>query len=88
MSDGWGCCATGTGGKVIWFSRRARAIERAPLVPIRPAPSLRTARPMPRKAPVPALAGSAPTRLLTAAADVGVRDPEGSPSATVPGTSL
>ena len=33
MSDGWGCCATETGSKVIWFSQRARAGERVPLVP-------------------------------------------------------
>ncbi|GAA2632093.1 pep a2 [Streptomyces vastus] len=89
VSDGWGCCATGTGGKIIWFSRRARAIERAPLVPIRPAPSLRTARPMPREAPVPALAGSAPTSLLTAAtADARARDSEGTPTGSVPRTHL
>lgn len=58
LSDGWGCCATGAGGKIIWFSWRARAAERAPLVPPAPAPSLREARRMPRALPVPALAGS------------------------------
>ncbi|MFD1659280.1 pep a2 [Streptomyces caeni] len=48
LSNGWGCCATDTGGKIIWFSQRARAAERAPLVPVRPAPSLHDARPLPR----------------------------------------
>jgi hypothetical protein len=75
QSDGWGCCATGTGGKIIWFSRRARAVERAPLVPAVPVPSLSEARRMPREAPIPALAGSEPTNLL---ADVAVgADPRG-----------
>lgn len=58
LSDGWGCCATGAGGKIIWFSWRARAAERAPLSPPAPAPSLREARRMPRALSVPALAGS------------------------------
>ncbi|GAB2969454.1 hypothetical protein GCM10023080_035890 [Streptomyces pseudoechinosporeus] len=89
VSDGWGCCATGTGGRIIWFSRRARAVERAPLVPTTPAPSLRAARPMPREAPVPALAGPVSASLLTAAApDAGSRNPEGSPSGTVVRTSI
>jgi hypothetical protein len=89
VSDGWGCCATGSGGRIIWFSRRARAVERAPLVPTSPAPSLRVARPMPREAPVPALAGSAPASLLTAAApDAGSREPAGSPSGTVVRTCI
>jgi hypothetical protein len=61
-SDGWGCCATETGSKVIWFSQRARAGERAPLVPAAPAPSLREARQVPREVPVTALAGAASTR--------------------------
>ncbi|MCX4911358.1 pep a2 [Streptomyces sp. NBC_00878] len=60
LSDGWGCCGTGTGGKIVWFSRRARAIERAPLVPAVPVPSLREARRMPREMPVRALAVSMP----------------------------
>ncbi|MFE0678021.1 pep a2 [Streptomyces sp. NPDC058867] len=54
ISDGWGCCATATGAKVIWFSRRARAFERLPLVPLGPAPSLRERRRVPRAAVVPA----------------------------------
>ncbi|MFJ2610373.1 pep a2 [Streptomyces sp. NPDC091279] len=41
MSDGWGCCATANGGKVIWFSQRARAGERVPRVPRTPVPTLR-----------------------------------------------
>jgi hypothetical protein len=59
LSDGWGCCATGAGGKIIWFSRRARAAERAPLVPTGPRPGLREARQAPRETalPVPAFAG-------------------------------
>jgi hypothetical protein len=60
-SDGWGCCATETGSKVIWFSQRARAGERAPLVPIAPAPEDREARNVPREVPVAGLAGPAST---------------------------
>jgi hypothetical protein len=59
MSDGWGCCATDTGSKVIWFSQRARTGERVPRVPTAPAPSLREVRQVPREMPVAALA--APT---------------------------
>ncbi|WP_210583905.1 pep a2 [Streptomyces sp. GESEQ-35] len=57
-SDGWGCCATDTGSKVIWFSQRARAGERIPLVATAPAPSLREVLRVPREVPVAALAGS------------------------------
>jgi hypothetical protein len=56
MSDGWGCCATDTGAKVIWFSRRARACEGVPLIPAPPAPTLREGRRAPRD--VPAFAGT------------------------------
>ncbi|MFJ4468158.1 pep a2 [Streptomyces sp. NPDC089424] len=56
MSDGWGCCATETGSKVIWFSQRARAGERVPLVPKAPAPDLREGLQVPRAMPVAALA--------------------------------
>ncbi|MFE9611527.1 pep a2 [Streptomyces sp. NPDC006012] len=56
MSDGWGCCASETGSKIIWFSQRARAGERVPLVPIAPEPSLRQVRQVPRLVPVAALA--------------------------------
>ncbi|WP_432135398.1 MULTISPECIES: pep a2 [unclassified Streptomyces] len=59
MSDGWGCCATNGGGNVIWFSQRARADERAPLVPVAPAPSLREGLQVPRAVPVAVLAGAA-----------------------------
>ncbi|MER6359224.1 pep a2 [Streptomyces sp. NPDC001634] len=48
LSNGWGCCATNTGGKIIWFSQRARAGDHALLVPVGPAPSLRETRPLPR----------------------------------------
>lgn len=64
MSDGWGCCATDNGSKVIWFSQRARAGERVPLVPVAPAPSLREVLQVPREMPAVALAGQ-------------VRDPDG-----------
>ncbi|MCI3273772.1 pep a2 [Streptomyces cylindrosporus] len=57
-SDGWGCCATDTGSKVIWFSQRARAGERVPLVPVAPAPSLREVRQLPREVPAVALAAA------------------------------
>ncbi|MFE6286394.1 pep a2 [Streptomyces sp. NPDC057877] len=60
-SDGWGCCATDTGSKVIWFSQRARAGERVPLVPTAPAPRLRETLQVPRELPVAALAGPAST---------------------------
>jgi hypothetical protein len=60
MSDGWGCCASDTGSRIIWFSQRVRADERAPLVPKAPAPSLREGRPTPRSAVrVAVLAGRA-----------------------------
>ncbi|UXY25779.1 pep a2 [Streptomyces sp. HUAS TT20] len=58
-SDGWGCCASDTGSKIIWFSRRARSGERVPLVPTAPAPSLRHVRQVPREMPVAALAAPA-----------------------------
>ncbi|MCX4878467.1 MULTISPECIES: pep a2 [unclassified Streptomyces] len=57
MSDGWGCCATDNGSKVIWFSQRARAGERVPLVPLAPAPSLREVLKVPREARAALLAG-------------------------------
>ncbi|MFF7557869.1 pep a2 [Streptomyces olivaceus] len=48
-SDGWGCCATDTGAKVIWFSRRARSGERVPLVATSPAPITREGLEVPRE---------------------------------------
>ncbi|HET9381600.1 MAG TPA: pep a2 [Streptomyces sp.] len=59
MSDGWGCCATGTGSKIIWFSQRARAGQRVPLVPLVPAPTLRDGLDLPRRPAVTVLAGDA-----------------------------
>lgn len=59
ISDGWGCCASETGSKIIWFSQRARAGERVPLVPTAPAPSLRQVRQVPRATPAAALAARA-----------------------------
>ncbi|AWW41219.1 MULTISPECIES: hypothetical protein [Streptomyces] len=56
-SDGWGCCATDTGSKVIWFSQRARAGQRVPLVPKAPAPNLREGLQVPRELPAVTLAG-------------------------------
>ncbi|MFD8725353.1 pep a2 [Streptomyces sp. NPDC059629] len=56
MSDGWGCCTSDTGSKIIWFSQRARAGERVPLVPTAPAPSIRRTLRVPRAAPVAQLA--------------------------------
>ena len=52
MSDGWGCCATDTGSKVIWFSQRARAGGRVPLVPTAPVPSVGEVLQVPREEPV------------------------------------
>lgn len=51
MSDGWGCCATDTGAKVIWFSRRAPSCEGLPRIPTAPAPTLREVRQVPRAVP-------------------------------------
>ncbi|MGW1162381.1 pep a2 [Streptomyces sp. NPDC002513] len=56
LSNGWGYCATPAGGKIVWFSQRARSGERSPLVPPAPAPSLRETRPLPRALPLPAVA--------------------------------
>ncbi|MEU0009460.1 pep a2 [Streptomyces sp. NPDC006314] len=59
MSDGWGCCASDTGSKIIWFSQRARAGQRVPLVPLAPAPTLRTGLRVPRTERVAVLAAPA-----------------------------
>ncbi|MGW5330538.1 pep a2 [Streptomyces sp. NPDC004014] len=59
MSDGWGCCATETGSMIIWFSQRARAGERVPLVPTAPEPSLTEGLQVPRELRVAALAAPA-----------------------------
>ncbi|MEK0100729.1 hypothetical protein WDA79_19935, partial [Streptomyces sp. A475] len=59
--------ATAT-GKIIWFSRRARLGERAPLGPAGPAPHINEALEMPREVLLPAFAGSAVTEPLVAAA--------------------
>ncbi|MEU6659057.1 pep a2 [Streptomyces sp. NPDC046821] len=67
LSDGWGGCATAT-GKIIWFSRRARLGERAPLLPVGPEPVIGEALEMPREVRVPAFAGSAQSQPLTAVA--------------------
>ncbi|MFI8092175.1 pep a2 [Streptomyces sp. NPDC086080] len=56
-SDGWGCCATETGSKVIWFSQRARAGERVPLVPIGPGPRESEGLDLPRELSVSRLTG-------------------------------
>jgi hypothetical protein len=61
MSDGWGCCATDTGSKVIWFSQRARAGERVPLVPSTPVPDVPEVLEVPREVRVASLAGPAST---------------------------
>lgn len=62
MSDGWGCCATDTGSKIIWFSRRARSGERVPRIPRTPAPRLRETLQLPRE--VPTALPARPTRGL------------------------
>ncbi|MEG3631473.1 pep a2 [Streptomyces poriticola] len=59
-SDGWGCCATDTGARVIWFSQRARAGERIPLVPTAPEPITQEGLEVPRETmPVARLARAA-----------------------------
>ena len=60
MSDGWGCCASDTGSKIIWFSQRARAGERVPLVPLPPEPFLSTGLAEPRRHQVAVLAPPVP----------------------------
>lgn len=50
-SDGWGCCATTGGAKVIWFTQRARTGRHAPLIPAAPLPCLRTSLDLPRSPP-------------------------------------
>ncbi len=61
-SDGWGCCATETGARVIWFSQRARAGERIPLVPTAPEPITQEGLEVPREVmPVARLAGPGST---------------------------
>ncbi|MFD6418960.1 pep a2, partial [Streptomyces sp. NPDC060194] len=57
-SDGWGGCATADGGKIIWFSRRDRAAERAPLVAVAPVPDADESLDVPRTPRAPALVGS------------------------------
>ncbi|MBV2356215.1 pep a2 [Streptomyces sp. J2-1] len=59
MSDGWGCCAAESGGTIIWFSQRARAGERVPLVPLAPSPDLRQGLRVPRALPVSSLVAPA-----------------------------
>ncbi|GGV41462.1 hypothetical protein GCM10010293_47350 [Streptomyces griseoflavus] len=56
-SDGWGCCATESGAKVIWFSQRARAGERVPLVPTTPDPRESEGLDLPRELSVTLLTG-------------------------------
>ncbi|MGW7283117.1 pep a2 [Streptomyces sp. NPDC054844] len=59
-SDGWGCCAADTGAKVIWFSQRARAGERVPLVATSPEPITQEGLEVPREImPVARVAGPA-----------------------------
>jgi hypothetical protein len=48
-SDGWGCCATDTGAKVIWFSQRARTGARVPLVASAPTPITQEGLEVPRE---------------------------------------
>ncbi|KOV61331.1 hypothetical protein [Streptomyces sp. MMG1121] len=59
MSDGWGCCASDSGTKIIWFSQRARAGQRVPLVPTPPVPTLMEDLQVPRELPVAMLAAQA-----------------------------
>ncbi|MEU4932699.1 pep a2 [Streptomyces yokosukanensis] len=59
MSDGWGCCTSDSGSKIIWFSQRARAGQRVPLVPTAPAPTLRNGLTVPREMPMAVLAAPA-----------------------------
>ncbi len=60
MSDGWGCCASDTGSKIIWFSQRARAGQRVPLVPTAPDPRCAKGLRVPREEAVAVLAAPAP----------------------------
>ncbi|MFH8484212.1 pep a2 [Streptomyces longisporoflavus] len=76
LSDGWGSCPA-TDGKIIWFSRRVRAVEHARLSPAMPGPTLLEALEVPREVPVAALAGPPEAEPLAAAAAAA--------SATAPG---
>ncbi|MFG3094194.1 pep a2 [Streptomyces sp. NPDC048202] len=67
MSDGWGCCATETGARIIWFSQRARAGQRVPLVPTAPSPHIRRMLRVPRAAPVPERVADFPAGVLVGA---------------------
>ncbi|WP_330341787.1 pep a2 [Streptomyces sp. NBC_00557] len=80
MSDGWGCCASDTGSKIIWFSQRARAGQRVPLVPTAPAPTLRTGLQVPREERVAVLAAPA------AAMDDALAAPAAAPDAALEGS--
>jgi hypothetical protein len=61
-SDGWGCCATDAGARIIWFSQRARAGERVPLVAAAPRPITQEGLDVPREIlPVARLAGQSAT---------------------------
>ncbi|WP_327321636.1 ATP-binding protein [Streptomyces sp. NBC_01210] len=51
LSDSWGTCGTAT-GKVIWFSRRAKAAQRVAAKPSAPMPLLREFRPLSSSSPV------------------------------------
>jgi len=58
-SDGWGCCASATGSKIIWFSQRARAGVHVPLVAKAPEPALSEGLQTPRELPATVLASPA-----------------------------
>ena len=76
LSNGWGCCATDTGGKIIWFSQRARSGDPAALVPVAPAPNLRETRPLPRALPLTADATGRERQAVRA----GEREPGAAPA--------
>ncbi|WP_411757508.1 pep a2 [Streptomyces venezuelae] len=83
LSDGWGSFPA-TNGKIIWFSRRVRAPERAPLAPAAPAPSLREALKLPREIPVAALAAPAAAEPEAATAATGAQAPAAVATLAVP----
>ncbi|MET7617198.1 ATP-binding protein [Streptomyces sp. NPDC005408] len=74
LSDSWGTCGTAT-GKVIWFSRRVKEVQRVLRAAPVPMPPAREFRPLPVSLQLPEDGGSAapkdvrePDRVVAAAA--------------------
>ncbi|WP_406002206.1 ATP-binding protein [Streptomyces sp. NBC_00829] len=57
LSDSWGTCATPT-GKVVWFSRRVKEVQRVLRAAQAPMPPTRESKPLPTDCPLPGADGS------------------------------